>query len=384
MANNLNSFLKKLREETGSESFKTSKYGEVHSWVSTGSYALNRIISGSIYKGIPSGKVIILAGENSVGKSLIAAHIMANALKSGYDYVFYFDSEGGALREFFENVGCDPDLIEHILVENVEDAQLQIMRVYNLIKEYKEKNPDKDMKFLCVLDSLGGLVAEKTMTDADKGKVVSEMGGRAKKINTLMKAITVPAIKTDTSMIVLNHVYDDPSAMFTNKIKNQSGGKGLQYMASITIQCARNLEKDGDKNSEGFYSGTNLTFFTVKNRMCRPSLEAKIYLDFKKGFINPYDGLFDEAVRGGFILCPAQGYYTVPTCSDPEKKWRKAQIEANKEIWNTFIDKFNEWSLNDLKYSKLAQEAIEADNKSDEDEEKITDNNNEIDNELNS
>ena len=114
----------RTREETVSASFRDSKYGQVHSWVSTCSYALNRIISGSIYKGIPSGKVIIMAGENSVGKSLIAAHIMANALKSGYDHVFYFDSEGGALREFFENVGCDPDSVEHILVENVEDAQI--------------------------------------------------------------------------------------------------------------------------------------------------------------------------------------------------------------------------------------------------------------------
>lgn len=357
---NFNNFLKKLREETGSTSFKESRFGQVHNWVSTGSYALNRIISGSVYKGIPSGKIIIMAGENSVGKSLISAHIMANALRDGYDHVFYFDSEGGALREFFENVGCDPDKVEHILVENVEDAQLQIMRVYNMIKEFKEKNPDDDLKFLCVLDSLGGLVAEKTLTDADKGKVAAEMGGRSKKINTLMKAITVPAIKTETSMIVLNHVYDDPSAMFASKVKNQSGGKGLQYMSSITLQCSRNLEKDTEKGADAFYSGTNLTFFTVKNRMCRPSLECKIYLDFKRGFVNKYDGLFDEAVRGGFILCPAQGYYTVPSWKDPEKKWRQSQLEANDEVWQTFIKDFDEWSKKDLQYSKFEQQELEA------------------------
>lgn len=358
-----NNFIKKMRETTGSTSFKESRYGEVKHWISTGSYALNRILSGSIYKGIPSGKVVLISGENSTGKSLISAKIMANALNEGFDHIFYFDSEGGALRDFFENVGCDTEKIEQILVQSVEEAQLQILNVYNMIQEFKEKNPDEDVKFLCVLDSLGALVAEKVTRDADKGKVASEMGGRAKLCNTLMKAITVPAIKTDTTMIVLNHVYDDPSAMFTQKIKMQSGGKGLQYMASLSIQCTRNLEKETEKEADGYYSGTNLRFFTVKNRLCRPSLEAEIYLDFKKGFVNKYDGLFDEAVRYGFIQCPSQGYFTVPSY-DPDKKYRRSQIENNEEIWQTFIKDFDERSMQDLKYSQTElEEIIEAESK---------------------
>lgn len=33
-------------------------------WVSTGNYALNYLISGDFYKGIPLGKVVCLAGES--------------------------------------------------------------------------------------------------------------------------------------------------------------------------------------------------------------------------------------------------------------------------------------------------------------------------------
>lgn len=65
MAKNLKNFLKKLSEETGAVSFTESKYGDINNWISTGSYALNRIISGSIYKGIPSGRVVILGGASS-------------------------------------------------------------------------------------------------------------------------------------------------------------------------------------------------------------------------------------------------------------------------------------------------------------------------------
>ena len=65
---------------------------------------------------------------------MLAALIISNALKQGFDHIFYFDAEGGGSNEFFENVGCDSSKIEQILVSSVEDAQLKILEVYNGIK----------------------------------------------------------------------------------------------------------------------------------------------------------------------------------------------------------------------------------------------------------
>ena len=42
-------------------------------WISTGNHALNYLISGDFYKGIPLGKVTVLAGESGAGKSYIAS-----------------------------------------------------------------------------------------------------------------------------------------------------------------------------------------------------------------------------------------------------------------------------------------------------------------------
>lgn len=179
------------------------------------------------------------------------------------------------------------------------------------------------------------------------------MGGRSKKINNLIKAITIPALQTDTAMICINHVYDDPSAMFTSKIKNQGGGKGIQYMGSINIQCTKLLEKDEEKDSEQFYSGTHLRFFTIKNRFARPGLECDVYLDFKKGFTRPFEALWNEAIRGGFITCPSQGFYCVPSWKEPDKKFRQSQLVNNVEVWKTFLNQFEKWSQEDLKYHKL-------------------------------
>ena len=65
---NFKSFLNKYREKTGSNSIAESRYGEPKYWISTGSMALNRILSGSIKKGIPSGRITL---KNALYYSLI-------------------------------------------------------------------------------------------------------------------------------------------------------------------------------------------------------------------------------------------------------------------------------------------------------------------------
>lgn len=325
-----------------------------------GAWAVNRICSGSIKKGIPSGRITVLAGESSTGKTLIAATIIGNAIKDGCKHVFYFDAEGGADKKFFKNAGCDVTKIEQVLVKNVEDAQVKILDTFNMITEYKEKDPDA--RFMCVLDSLGALVSPKVFKDAEKDKVTSEMGGRAKLVNNMMKAVTIPCLISDTPFLVINHVYDDPASMYPSKIKNQGGGKGIQYMGALNIQCSRKLEKNEAKDADTFYGQTKLTFFTIKNRLVRPSLECDIWLDFKKGFVRQFESLFEEAERGGFIVCPKQGYYTVPSWTKPETMFRKAYLcsNASKDVWATFLGKFDEWSQNDLAYKELNQDIDDA------------------------
>jgi archaellum biogenesis ATPase FlaH len=145
----IDKLMKDIRKKTGSESFASSKYSEVEDWISTGDYGLNRIISGHTDKGIPSGKIVLIGGESQSGKSYLVAQIAANALsQNNYDRIFYFDSEGGALKDFFESKDVDPQKVEQILVESVEDASVKILNVYKIIEKYKETNPDA--KFLCI------------------------------------------------------------------------------------------------------------------------------------------------------------------------------------------------------------------------------------------
>lgn len=136
-------------------------------------------------------------------------------------------------------------------------------------------------------------------------------------------------------------------------------------MGSLNIQCSRCELKPGDsgyskeeaKESDSFFTQSRLNFYTIKNRMIRPSLSCDIYLDYKKGFVRQFESLFDEAVRGGFFKEAGQGWFTCPTCEEPEKKIRRSELcsAEGKKYWATFIKEFDKWSQEDLSYKSIIQ-----------------------------
>ena len=88
------SFFSALKKETGAEAFNKSKLTKVDHYVDTGCYALNRICSGSIYGGLPSGAVSLFSGESATSKTLSTFIAAKNAIdKNGYGAIIYVDSD---------------------------------------------------------------------------------------------------------------------------------------------------------------------------------------------------------------------------------------------------------------------------------------------------
>lgn len=373
--NPLEKMLSGIRKYTDSETFETSKFGEINDYISTGSYAVNRIMTGSLFNGVPQGRVVTLGGESGVGKSLLCAFLIKSALDDGYDHIFYFDSEGGALKKFFENVGCDLTRIEHIVLHTVDDAKVKIMKMYDDIdalknsKKSKKKASNrinskdninevdevdtsvkKDYKFLMILDSLGNLNTSKSIDDAvKKSKNPMDMGIKARLLNDMMSAITIPAMKTDTGFISVNHVYDNPADMFKSKIKSQSGGKKSQYVGTIGLQITKTLEKSEEKGDEQFYGGSWLNFFTTKNRLVQPFLSTEIYVDFSHG-IRKWDGLLEPALEYGLVVREGNKY-NAPSYDD--KKYFLSELIDKDDWWKSFLNELDECSQKDLQYSSV-------------------------------
>ena len=92
----------------------------VDSYIDTGSMALNAIISGSLYGGVPTGRMVGLVGPTGCGKTLILNKIIGNAQKADPDvWGVIWDSEVASDADSASSVGADPNRIKHNPVETV-------------------------------------------------------------------------------------------------------------------------------------------------------------------------------------------------------------------------------------------------------------------------
>ena len=152
----------------------------VDEWISTGCYALNAIISGSLYKGIPRGRITGFAGPSMCGKTFIINKCIANAQKDGYIGVIW-DSEVAVDKKGAMGVGVDPAKVKHYPVESVEDCRNQISTLLDNLIKYNENLEEKDkQKVIISIDSLGNLASSKELKDAEAGKDATDTGTRAK------------------------------------------------------------------------------------------------------------------------------------------------------------------------------------------------------------
>ena len=111
-------------------------------WISTGNYTLNHLISGDFERGIPLGRVTMLAGESGSGKSLIASgNIIRNAQKQGI-FCVALDSENALHETWLQDLGVDTsdDKLLRINVAMVDDvAKIISDFITNYKKDYQDK-----------------------------------------------------------------------------------------------------------------------------------------------------------------------------------------------------------------------------------------------------
>ena len=374
----ISDILKTYRKSVNSTSVSDSTIATVAEFIDTGCYAINRVLTGDIHKGIPRGRITDLYGESQSGKSLIAANCAADAIQNkGYQFVAYFDSEAGGLFELLKNRGVDLDRIEHIPVHSIEDATIKMLQLYDqliaaTVEWKKDPEHNEEPKVFAILDSAGGLVSNKIVDDANKDKTAADMGANAKAKNSLFKALMMRVAESNCPLLILNHVYRNPGSLFPSKIIEQPGGEGLKFASHVMLQMSKLMIKSSDtdyftgnetdREDIGFFKGNRVRAFCVKNRIVRPAFEAELYLDFATG-ISKYDGLIDDAVKYGYIQ-EVRGGYIVPSYSDKRVTYK--ELVKSDEIWNTFIDKFNAESIEKMKYSspiideiKKSEEVIE-------------------------
>lgn len=368
----LTQVLKDIKKNTGAESLTESTYAEVQDFLDTGSYALNRVLTGDIHKGFPVGRISTLFGQSGSGKSLIAANTAALALKNNkVDVVYIFDSEGGTLVNIFKQHGVDMSKVNHIPVASVEQCSVKMLQTYDMLVKARQEylaDPDNndEVRAICILDSYGALAADKLVNDAvNKDRNAMDMGLGAKLKNNLMRGLMMRVVQSNATLLIINHEYQDPSAMFASKVHAMAGGLGIQFASHLILQCEKllikstdmdfmtGLEKDDD--DVGFFRGNKIKLFVVKNRVCKPAYTATVYVDFNTG-IAKYDGLIQDSVQMKYLQ-DVRGGYICPSYSDKRVTYK--ELIRNDEIWNTFLEDFNKKSIELMGYSNSISREIE-------------------------
>ena len=163
----MSDFLKNVIKDVGNEYASLAsegvEAGDVDSFIDTGSYILNSLLSGSVHGGLPSNKITALAGESATGKTYFLMGIVKNFLDKDPDAgVIYFESESAITQNMIVERGIDAERLVVMPVTTVQEFRHQALQVLDSYLAQDES--DRKPLFLC-LDSLGMLSTTKEIED---------------------------------------------------------------------------------------------------------------------------------------------------------------------------------------------------------------------------
>lgn len=303
--------------------------GDITSYVDTGSYIFNAVVSGSLFGGLPSNKVTALAGESSTGKTFFALSVVRNFLDANpTGGCIYFESESAISKEMIETRGIDSKRMIIMPVGTIEEFRTQACRI--LDKYLKEPKEDR-VPMLFVLDSLGMLSTSKEMEDVANDKQVRDMT-KSQLIKGAFRVLTLKLGQAQVPMIVTNHTYDVIGSYVP--AKEMGGGTGLKYAASTIIYLSKSKERDSKKE----VVGNIIKCEAKKSRLTVEGSKVATRLFFDERGLDKYYGLLELGEqygvfqrKGNRVVVGESTVYPSAILADPEKYFTPEVMEKLEE-----------------------------------------------------
>ena len=313
-------FLKEIVKEIGNDFTQlASDIDETETYVDTGSYIFNGLISGSIFGGVSNNKITAIAGESSTGKTFFSLAVVKNFLDSNPDsYCLYFDTEAAVNKSLLSSRGIDLDRLVVVNVVTIEEFRTKALKAVDI---YLKTNTEDRKPCMFVLDSLGMLSTEKEIRDALDDKQVRDMT-KSQLVKGAFRMLTLKLGQANIPLIVTNHTYDVIGSYIPTK--EMGGGSGLKYAASTIIYLSRKKEKDGKE-----VIGNIIKAKTHKSRLSKENKEVQVRLYYDERGLDRYYGLLELGEIGG-IWKNVAGRYEING-----KKVYGKQILANPDEYFT-------------------------------------------------
>ena len=275
-------------------------------FVGTGSYALNKIISGSYTKGIPVGMITQFMGEASTAKTVFGTHILKEAQSKDY-YSMMVDSENAYNPDFASHLGIDPSKLIYAAPETLEDC-FQVIE--DTILEIRKT--DSDTPIVVVYDSIA-VSPSKAEYEAESYDGNNMQGAiRAKSTGACLRKINPLMRKHKVALVVINQIRNKVGVMYGSPDTMAAGGKSLEYYLGVNLKCISNktsdLLRDDNKNIIGIQGKVRNT----KNKVSIPFKECEFELLYDEG-LDPHAGLLKQLEVDGHVERSGAWYSVVST-----------------------------------------------------------------------
>lgn len=343
MTNFFTDLVNQLKDEDTKILADGNASAEFSGCIDTGSYALNALLSGSIYGGVPNNKVTAFAGESATGKTFFVLGIVKQFLDANPEGgVIYFDTEAAVTKGMMEARGVDTKRVvisEPDTIQKFRHTALQIAEKYAAQPESKRK------PMMMVLDSLGQLSSTKEMEDTAEGKETKDMT-KAATLKATFRVLNLKLAKIGVPLLVTNHVYDVVGAYIPTK--EMSGGSGLKYTASTIVFLSKKKDKDGTE-----VVGNIVKAKLIKSRLTKENALVEVKITYSKG-LDRYYGLLEIAEKYG-IIKKVSTRYELP---DGTKIFGKnINEEPEKYFTKEILDQIDEACKKEFMYG---QDSIDA------------------------
>lgn len=293
---------------------------DIIDWISTGSSLLDLAISNIPNGGVPVGRITELTGLEGSGKSLIAAHLLANTQKKNGVAVF-IDTEYAVSNVFLKAIGVDTSKMMYIPLDTIEDIFQALENVINSVR-----NNEKKKLVTIVVDSLAG-ASTKAEMDSDYGKD-GYATTKAILLSKAMRKITNLIAKERICLVFTNQVRQKMNAMAFSDPFTTSGGKAVAFHSSVRLRLSNSgALKKKDFGGVDTVVGNKIDAKVIKNRLGPPQRKASFELYYDSGIDN-YSGWLSVLKTYKFVT-NAGAYNKYKLMNDNDELIEEIQFKAS-------------------------------------------------------
>tara|TARA_R110001599_G_scaffold191679_3_gene386659 strand:- start:622 stop:1782 length:1161 start_codon:yes stop_codon:yes gene_type:complete len=278
----------------------------VHEWISSGCSMLDLAISNRPNGGFPVGRITEITGLEASGKSLLAAHTLAETQKKG-GLAVYIDTESATSSEFLTAIGVDLKSMLYVPLETVEE----IFETIETIVEGVRKS-DKDRLVTIVVDSIMGASTKIEMSmEYDKDGYATS---KSIILSKAMRKVTNWIARERICLIFTNQLRTKMGVSFGDPWTT-AGGKAIPFHASVRLRLKNLGQIKAKVNAVEQIVGSKTSVQVVKNRMGPPHRKINYEIYYDSGIDN-YGGWL--SVMKSFSLVKQSGAWYTLDDVDPE------------------------------------------------------------------